>query len=235
MYDPRDNLETVTRIPLKPDAKGRGLPVPPLIPLVAVISLLAGLSIGSQVSVDQRPTATSPAPMGTPSPDAIRYPVWDSPTPSEVAITVPPIGAAETPPADGLSLEKALAALTESGFRGSSSVVLSAAVTQLGATGLDGSTGVGQWVWIFVVSGDFSEVVGRPTCTAPLSDDSPTASPQASGSPAAAASAVAVSTPAAEQADSCAQPPVTATVILDYRSGLMIQATVYDLETPGGG
>ena len=236
MYDPRDNLETVTRIPLKPDAKGRGLPVPPLIPLVAVISLLVGLSIGSQISVDRRPTATSPVANDTPSPHVIEDPAWVAPASFEVAVTVPPIDEAATPPADGLPLEKALVALMTSGFRGSSSVVISATVTQLGNMGGGGAGAADEWVWVFVVSGDFGDVaMTGSTCTAPPSPDSAIASPRASGPPPAATSAVASSAPAAEQADPCARPLATATVILDYRSGLLLQAWIFEPEASGGG
>ena len=61
--------------PVKARMGGRGLPVPPLVPIVAGIALMAGISIGYGLAPRVQPVAVSPEPSATatpsPSPESL--------------------------------------------------------------------------------------------------------------------------------------------------------------------
>ena len=145
--------ELPQRTALEPQAAGRGLPLPPLLPLVAVAGILFGLALGYGSAQKPGPSAayspalassrltSSPPPI---EPDASSFPTLTSPTASP----------AEVPPAGGLSLAQALVALQNSGMTVSPSAIISARVTRLGQVEAYASVPV-EWVWEFVVQGYF--------------------------------------------------------------------------------
>jgi hypothetical protein len=85
---------------VRPRMQGRGLPVPPLIPSIAVIGLLVGLTIGYSLGEAVKALA-APAP----TPLAVATPAAATTRIAEV-----------DPPSGGLSLEKAMTAFQAAGY-----------------------------------------------------------------------------------------------------------------------
>jgi len=111
--------------------QGRGLPVPPLIPSVAVIGLLVGLTIGFSLGSAQQSLA--------------------GPGPTLLAVATPT--ASETtqiaevdPPTGGLSLEEALAAFQAAGYDPTSGSVSMRVVP--GDQVEPGGLAAPDWVWV---------------------------------------------------------------------------------------
>ncbi len=223
MNDLAADGELPPRVRLSPRPIGRGLPVPPLIPLVGLVCLLAGLAAGYGLAPEQ---GSSAAPTATPavmspilSEAPWTLPPWDLPqtlSPSELPMaTIPPTAPTETLPTGGLSMEQALAALADSGFGASSAVVLSARLVRYGDIQ---DTVVGSpddWVWVFVVYGDFGIPMIGPICTV------------APATPTPAAATAAIPSATLDSSDEpCTWPFSTAMVILDYHTGEMEEAEV---------
>jgi hypothetical protein len=199
--------------------------VPPLIPLVAVVSLLVGLGIGFRLAPDRDSSATPSQTYVTAPPNGDGFQGWYTAPPGEVATIPPLVDDSGFPPNDGLSLEEALAALTDVGFSGPPALVISARVARYGEVGWDSSHPANDWVWVFVVRSDFTPVTDAGCGTLAVS---PTPSP--SPSPSLSPSPSATDAPSAPTTDGAATDPCivqgTATVILDYRSGQMIEAQI---------
>ena len=145
-----DDWEVFDRAPVKPNSVGRGLPVPPLLPTVAILGIALGLIVGSRL-------APPPPPTNTPTPYSIST---SEPT---IELTVPPSAAAGTatpavagpiadldPPADGLTLQGLLAVLAGPGWWLKPSDVTSAGVARYNqvSTLRDAPD---TWVWVVVV------------------------------------------------------------------------------------
>ena len=139
MGDPFDELNLPPTMPLTPRSQGKGLPVPPVLPLMVVLSILAGLAMGYGLAPKPGPSEPPVHPSET-SPIAL-----SSATLRADATIVPivlPADTPEVPPPDGLSLAQALDALNVS--FGPPVGVLSARVGHYTPVS-DG------WVWLIVV------------------------------------------------------------------------------------
>ena len=124
---------------LRPASLGRGLPVPPIIPIVAALGLVFGIALGVGVVPKPEPSvvlAPSPVALITPAP---------SPAPSlapSLAPTNSPAGVAELPPTSGYSLAKVLKDLQPPGI--ADPAILSARVGHYPGVSPD-------WVWLVIV------------------------------------------------------------------------------------
>lgn len=177
MDDRPADRELPHRIALEPEAVGRGLPLPPLLPLVAIAGIFLGLALGYNLAEKPGPAnVRSPAPASPPATS------WPSPTQPGMnlfpTMVNPTASAAESPPTGGLSLAEALVALQNSGMAHPSAVI-SARVTQLGQVEAYASVPV-EWVWAFVVSGYFPSFGGgiRFCEASPISTSGPAVSPE---------------------------------------------------------
>ncbi|MGD0863736.1 MAG: hypothetical protein ABSA21_13445 [Candidatus Limnocylindrales bacterium] len=147
------NLPPTT--PLKPTLLGRGLPVPPVVVLVAVAGVLIGLALGYGIAPKpSSPPASSPT---TATASLVASPLLSaSPGPSVAPTSAPTASAYELPPGGGLTLTEALAMLTKSGMGISPSAVISARVERYGEASLAPVSGsADEWVWAIVVRGTF--------------------------------------------------------------------------------
>ncbi len=129
---------------LKPRSVSRGLPVPPVIPLVAILCIVFGLSVGyglprptpmPSITPPETPVAATPSLTSAVTPALAAVP-------SEVAIGPEASGAAELPPSGGYTLAQALQALKAT--TDFPTDVISARVGRFPPV----STG---WVWLIVV------------------------------------------------------------------------------------
>lgn len=106
------DLDLPPTTPVRPTQLGRGLPVPPVVALVAVVAVFAGIAFGYGI-------APKPAPLPSSSPTTATVSTVESPSPPgspvpSVAPTPDPTSSAnDLPPGGGLSLSQALAALNE--------------------------------------------------------------------------------------------------------------------------
>jgi hypothetical protein len=150
MNEPLDDSGLPSRVRLKPRPLGRGLPVPPVLPIVAIVSILVGLAIGYGLAPRPQP-ATPPATPSTPASATatasalapqIAYPSLAQSLDPTVAPVHSAVSALEIPPSGGLSLSQALDALGAS--FGPRSDVISARISRYPPV----STG---WVWLIVV------------------------------------------------------------------------------------
>ena len=137
MDDRRQDLELPETTRLRPASLGRGLPVPPVIPMVAVLGLVFGLALGVGLARQPEP---SPAPL--PSLAAVAD---STPSPSAMPSTAATNGvgrAVDAPPGAGYSLAKVLRDLQRPGA--ADLEIISARVGHYPAV----ST---EWVWLVVV------------------------------------------------------------------------------------
>ena len=159
-----EELDLPPTTPLRPARLGRGLPVPPVVALVAVISVLAGIALGYRFVPQpvplpsSSPATTEVALVASPSPSKLDAPSI-APEPSPTAYEVPPTG--------GLTLSEALAALNKSGTAlrklgrdvPESSVIYARAERWGPMPSLVDAPE--QWVWAIAISGSF---VAQPSC-----------------------------------------------------------------------
>ena len=207
MDDGRDELGLPTRVPLRPTAVGRGLPLPPLIPLVGVVCLLVGLALGYRIAPDHEASAPSPTrsapeisvPPGQP------YVMW----PADGAITMPQTMPTDTPPATGMSMKEALSALESLGWGSPPAIIVSSSVDQYGDVGANPAYAQDDWVWVFRVRGD-----PRFVCTSIDVEDTATVSPSAP------VSAVPSDDPVPT---TCGYVQIEVVVVLDYQTGELIE------------
>jgi hypothetical protein len=138
--------------PLKPKLLGRGLPVPPVVVLVATVGVFIGLALGYGIAPKpspppaSSPTTASASPVGSPLPSAL-------PVPSITPTSEPTASAYELPPAGGLTLTEAFAALSKSGLGFSPSAVISARVERFGEVTSEAASGnPDPWVWVWAIA-----------------------------------------------------------------------------------
>jgi len=128
--------------PLRPRTQGRSVPIPPVTPTVAVVSLVLGLVIGFGL-------ASKPGLPAEPSVPAIVSSL-PATTPVQPRPAATPV---DLPPAGGLTFVQAQAVLklaaVGSGF---STAVVSARVARFGDVA-SGALPADRWVWAFVVRG----------------------------------------------------------------------------------
>ncbi|MGD0863236.1 MAG: hypothetical protein ABSA21_10825 [Candidatus Limnocylindrales bacterium] len=195
--------------PLRAAPVGRGLPVPPVIPLVAALGLLIGLALGAGLvpkpgpSVASVPTTAAASVVASPLPSSAPY----SPVATAAGVAT---GVAELPPADGLSLAQALVALQGSGMDVSPSAVISARVARYGAVYAE-APDPDEWVWAFVIHGYFPPLGGgiRFCDQSPAATAMPTRSPE-------------LCPPAAPTAAAA----TTEMIVLDYETGAFLVAEI---------
>jgi len=190
---------------------GRGLPVPPLVPIVAVVALLAGVSIGYGLAPKVEPAAATiaPNPTGTPTQTPVSVPSgyitdWSMPGDSthvyvyqidgDGTVLLP----SETLPPKGVSL--AVAAANKTAPVDLASVV-AAKVEPYYMVNPTASSNI--WVWAIEV-----KLPNPAVCRAPvLGTLSPVEGP--------------VTVPQASDVDSCAVEYQT--VIVDYKTGIWLE------------
>jgi len=136
--------------PVRPTQLGRGLPVPPVLPVVAVVGLFLGLALGYGIA--PRPGQQPPS-----SPTVAGVSLVESASPSASLATPEPAPSAyELPPAGGLTLSEALAALDRNGMSVSESAVVYARVERYGeATSNPFAGSPDEWVWAIAIRGSF--------------------------------------------------------------------------------
>jgi hypothetical protein len=161
------DLDLPPTTPLRPTQLGRGLPVPPVVTLAAVVCVFAGIAFGYGV-------APKPSPLPSSSPTVATVSLVESPSPPEapspsVAPTAQPAPSAlELPPAGGLTLAEALAAFNKDfmnipgaaltiGPDIQESAVIYARVERYGDLP-SLVTSPEQWVWAIDIRGSFQPV-----------------------------------------------------------------------------
>lgn len=124
-------------VPLRPRTQGRSVPIPPLIPSVAIAGLVLGLVLGFGLA---------PKPGPAPGNGSLASIAAYIPASAAPAVTV--LG---LPPAGGLTLTEALAALKLADVgTDSPSSILSARIARYGDAAFGAVPG-DSWVWAFVV------------------------------------------------------------------------------------
>jgi hypothetical protein len=147
--DYSEDVEEPLVRPVRLVMKGRGLPTPPLAPLVGAVGIILGLSLGFGL-------APHPAPVPTASPveTAAVFPSAVS-APTAPAIVRLPDGTISPQPAptDGLSLSQVLRAVTDAGLGIPIDDVISANLVRLAdVSSSSWSAPAGtQWVWAVTV------------------------------------------------------------------------------------
>lgn len=106
------DLDLPPTTPLRPKQLGRGLPVPPVVALVAVVGVFAGIALGYGIG-------PKPSPLPSSSPTMARVSLVESAAPpgshapSISPAAEPSPSGYELPPSGGLTLSEALAALNK--------------------------------------------------------------------------------------------------------------------------
>ena len=149
---------------LRPTSTGRGLPIPPVIPLVATFGLLAGLAMGFWLAPKSDPSsiAATATNSSVPSESPLTF-ISDPGQTGTYDPAASPTGQSEFPQG-GLSLSQALVALQQTPMQVQSANVLSARVARYNQ--VSASPGANdEWVWVFVVQG-YSLATGKtiPAC-----------------------------------------------------------------------
>jgi hypothetical protein len=167
-----EEWELPDTVPVKPKPAGRGLPVPPVIPLVAILGIFIGLGIGYRIA-PSRATSPTPSSAGTAAPGegatagptvfTNSDPEPISPGRSFISI-VGPIDVVN-PPAEGLNIEKLLAVLAKPGMWIPSSDVISARVARYNQVSSTGTTSA-QWVWVVVIRTSGGSAANGDECPA---------------------------------------------------------------------
>jgi hypothetical protein len=126
------------------------LPVPPVVALVAVVGLFAGLALGYGI-------APKPGPLPPSSTTMASVSLVESGSPSASFATAEPTPSAyELPPAGGLTLSGAVSALDQNGMSVSESAVIYARVERYGeATSNPFAGSPDEWVWAIAIRGSF--------------------------------------------------------------------------------
>jgi hypothetical protein len=184
--------------PVQPRYVGRGLPLPPLIPMIAVICTLAGIVIGYGVA--PRPATPLPSREAAPSSLVAASPAIES-SPSPVEPDIRHLVVPDRPPANGLTLSEALAALSNSPAAAAPANIVSAEVVRFGAVANSGDAPSQQWVWVFTIRTTTVPSGGHICVTS-----SPGPSPRVVACPSAKPRPI----------------PITEQVILDYMDGSLI-------------
>jgi hypothetical protein len=172
--DARDEA-VFEKVRLKPDPSGHGLPVPPLLPTVAVLGIALGLVMG--VRLAPPPPTPTPAPLPSLTSDPSFEPTA---VPSLVPTTlasIPDPTAVVYPPADGLTMQGVLAHLSGPGWWLKPTDVLSARVAQYNQVSSLRNNAPEVWVWVLVIKDDPAAsttpaCVGSPSTPSACSVDS---------------------------------------------------------------
>lgn len=147
MGDRDEDPETPRTTRLRPRTLGQSIPIPPLVPTVVIASLVLGLVLGFGL-------ASRPGPSAVPSDSGLASAAQPSP-PGLADGSVPSATPFELPPAGGLTLDQALAALKLADVgTGSPTDVISARIARFGDVAR-GALPDDRWVWAFVVRGVF--------------------------------------------------------------------------------
>ena len=183
-------------VPINPKSVGRGLPVPPVLPLVAIIGIFMGLAMGYRIAANPEPSA-APTPALTAAPT---LPASAAPSTAPDQAYVPIVGpiSVANPPADGLTIDQLLGKLAGPWMRVPSSDVLSARVAHYNQVS-NTRTQSAQWVWVIVLKNDGGAAMNGQGCLP-------------------AAPAVATLPP------NCVVIPTTQILILDYVTGDFLEA-----------
>ncbi len=161
--DERDGdwmVQPATRV--RPKSIGRGLPVPPVIPLVAILSVLFGLTMGYRLAPGAAP---SPTPRHTPpviTPAPTTAPLASGDANWSFLSIIGPIEILD-PPEGGMKLDQLLTQLAGPGLRIPASSVLSARVARYNQVSSINTTS-DQWVWVLVISGTSEATVPVIDC-----------------------------------------------------------------------
>ena len=144
---------------LRPTSTGRGLPVPPVIPLVATFGLLAGLALGFWLAPKPSPSVAATATdSALPSDSPLTF-INEPHGPIQTIDPANPSAGQSGLPVGGLSLAQALVALQETAMQVPPSNVLSARLARYNQ--VSASPGASdEWVWVFVVQG-YSSATGK--------------------------------------------------------------------------
>ncbi|MGZ6265548.1 MAG: hypothetical protein ACXWN4_01395 [Candidatus Limnocylindrales bacterium] len=135
--------------PVKLVMKGRGLPTPPLAPLVGAVGIILGLSLGFGLAPHP-----APAPTALPTETAAVFPSAVSAPTAPALVRIPERTISPQPvPTDGLSLSQALRAVTDAGLGIPIDDVISANLVRLAdVSSSSWSAPAGtQWVWAVTV------------------------------------------------------------------------------------
>ena len=157
MIDRRDALQRPEVVRVSPKPEGHGLPLPPLLPIVAIVFLFGGIAIGYRLG------ATNPAP--TPSQtasaptDTSALVAETSPTSTLSVYLGPGPTSNELPPPGGIGLASAVDSIKRAGLGASPLQVISAHVARLGQIDPTNTRYPPEaWMWSIAVRS------GRTTC-----------------------------------------------------------------------
>jgi hypothetical protein len=164
-----DDLDLPETSPVAPVQLGRGLPIPPILPVVALLCLVTGLALGLGLGSKPASVAVSTPTPGSTIP-AITDPPVESYDPSQLPIVILPEIAmpTELPPGNGLSLSEALTALAKNGPKDAmvtvtASNVVSARVVRDRQVSSSYANPTDEWVWEFIVTGDVGSTAPCPS------------------------------------------------------------------------
>lgn len=132
---------------LRPRTLGRSVPLPPVVPTVAIVGLALGMVLGFAL-------ASRPGPAAVPSDSGLAVSPRGSP-PGPANGSVPGATPFDLPSTGGLTLDQALAMLKLADVgTGSPTDVISARIARFGDVA-SGALPGDLWVWAFVVRGAF--------------------------------------------------------------------------------
>ena len=148
---------------VQPRSVGRGLPVPPVLPFVAILCILGGIMLGFRLAPTPAPSpaAARPSAVATSTPTPAPEPTSAGPMWSFLSI----IGPVEIldPPEGGLTLDQLLVEVAQPGLRIAPSSNFSARVARYNqVSSVSGSSD--QWVWVLVVNGSSELTVTLQDC-----------------------------------------------------------------------
>jgi hypothetical protein len=157
-----EDWELPETVRVQPKSLGRGLPVPPVIPLVAIIGVFIGLAMGYRFAANPVP---SPLPISTLAAAPTTPIASAQPSVSSDQAYVPIIGpiSVANPPADGLTMDQLLAVMAGPWMRIPSSEVLSARVAHYDQVS-NTHTQSTQWVWVIVLKNEVGADVNGHVC-----------------------------------------------------------------------
>jgi hypothetical protein len=156
---------------LKPRMQSHSLPVPPLIPIVAAVALILGISLGYGIAPRPGPLASAASADPTAAPTATgpdRLYVTATVPPDWLVIPIPTMQLSPTdePPSGGITLDQALAA-AKKGWPFLDTDVLSVTTVRRDAV-LPGAL-PDQWLWAIGLRGNGGQFCSGPI---PLDDSS---------------------------------------------------------------
>jgi hypothetical protein len=158
--DRDDDWDLPEIAPIKSRSQGRGLPVPPVIPIVAAVCLMFGLAMGYRMAPGPGPTPSPPpdVALATPAPTETlaSYYQWTlnadaspaaAPVAADVAVITRYFMEGSTPPPGGLSLGELLKNLAGRSWGIAPENVVSARVAPYRDVSVAGAKS-DLWVWV---------------------------------------------------------------------------------------